>query len=207
MARKRDPKASREAIEGAAAALFAEQGYAGTSTSQIAREAGVAEGTIFRHFKTKKALLLGVMAPMIRRFFAPIATRSLRAVLERRYDRLEDFLETLWLDRVELVRGHPHMVRILLQELSLQPEVAAIVKDVFGEHVLPYFGAQLQWLRDDGLLDPTLADAVVLRHIITTIASSLVLHSVYDLPLEGGLEEQGRTVVRLLSGALSPRAS
>lgn len=38
----------------AAIQAFAEKGYASTSTSEIAKNAGVAEGTIFRHYKTKK---------------------------------------------------------------------------------------------------------------------------------------------------------
>lgn len=38
----------------AAVEMFAEKGYAATSTSEIAKKAGVAEGTIFRHYKTKK---------------------------------------------------------------------------------------------------------------------------------------------------------
>ncbi|MEL6721105.1 MAG: helix-turn-helix domain-containing protein [Bacteroidota bacterium] len=37
--------------------LFANQGYNATSTSKIAKEAGVSEGLIFRHFKNKKGLL------------------------------------------------------------------------------------------------------------------------------------------------------
>ena len=40
---------------------FAEKGYSATSTSEIAKKAGVAEGTIFRHYKTKKDLLLAIV--------------------------------------------------------------------------------------------------------------------------------------------------
>ena len=37
--------------------LFAKQGIKQTSTSQITAEVGVAEGTLFRHFPTKQALI------------------------------------------------------------------------------------------------------------------------------------------------------
>lgn len=43
----------RDAILRTAARLFAERGFANTPTILLAQEAGVAEGTIFRHFKTK----------------------------------------------------------------------------------------------------------------------------------------------------------
>lgn len=42
--------------------LFAEQGYDRTPTSQIAREASVSEGLIFRHFTNKEGLLKAIIA-------------------------------------------------------------------------------------------------------------------------------------------------
>ncbi len=48
----------RDTILKTAARLFAERGFNNTSTSLLAREAGVAEGTIFRHFKAKDDIFL-----------------------------------------------------------------------------------------------------------------------------------------------------
>ena len=45
----------------AALKLFANEGYAATSTSKVAKEAGVSEGLIFRHFTNKEGLLQAVM--------------------------------------------------------------------------------------------------------------------------------------------------
>jgi AcrR family transcriptional regulator len=44
-----------------AAELFSQQGYEGTKTSQIAREAGVNEAIIFRHFTNKEELYWAVL--------------------------------------------------------------------------------------------------------------------------------------------------
>ena len=44
----------------AAQKLFARRGYDGTTTRDLAQEAGVAEGTLFRHFENKKAILIEV---------------------------------------------------------------------------------------------------------------------------------------------------
>lgn len=44
----------------AARRLFARRGYGGTTTRDLAQEAGVAEGTLFRHFENKKAILVRV---------------------------------------------------------------------------------------------------------------------------------------------------
>ena len=51
---------TRTRILQAAQRLFARQGYDGTTTRDLAQAAGVAEGTLFRHFPNKKAILVEV---------------------------------------------------------------------------------------------------------------------------------------------------
>jgi len=47
----------KDLILKAALELFAEQGFRGTSTAQIAKHAGVATGTLFHHFASKEELI------------------------------------------------------------------------------------------------------------------------------------------------------
>lgn len=51
---------TRNRILQAAQRLFARVGYDATTTKDLAAEAGVAEGTLFRHFSNKKAILVEV---------------------------------------------------------------------------------------------------------------------------------------------------
>ena len=51
---------TRQRILRAARRLFASRGYNGTTTRELASTAGVAEGTLFRHFENKKAILIEV---------------------------------------------------------------------------------------------------------------------------------------------------
>jgi AcrR family transcriptional regulator len=51
-----DAEERRKAIVQAAVPLFARDGFAGTTTREIAEAAGISEGLLFRHFPTKKAL-------------------------------------------------------------------------------------------------------------------------------------------------------
>ncbi|HLP87876.1 MAG TPA: TetR/AcrR family transcriptional regulator [Nostocaceae cyanobacterium] len=51
---------TRDRILQAAQKLFASQGFDGTTTRDLAQAAGVAEGTLFRHFTNKKAILVEV---------------------------------------------------------------------------------------------------------------------------------------------------
>jgi AcrR family transcriptional regulator len=51
---------TKKRILQAAQKLFARSGYDGTTTRELATAAGVAEGTLFRHFDNKKAILIEV---------------------------------------------------------------------------------------------------------------------------------------------------
>lgn len=50
-------RTKKQAILETALQLFVSQGFHGTSTATIAREAGVATGTLFHHFPSKEQLL------------------------------------------------------------------------------------------------------------------------------------------------------
>lgn len=51
---------TRNRILESAQRLFASKGFDGTTTRELAETAGVAEGTLFRHFPNKKAILVEV---------------------------------------------------------------------------------------------------------------------------------------------------
>lgn len=51
----------QENILRAALELFANEGFNATSTSKVARQAGVSEGLIFRHFGNKEGLLQAIL--------------------------------------------------------------------------------------------------------------------------------------------------
>ncbi|MFN8499599.1 MAG: TetR/AcrR family transcriptional regulator [Anaerolineae bacterium] len=59
--RQLQAQARREQIIEAAIALFAQQGFDGTSTRQIAASVGVTEGLIFHYFPTKADLVSAVL--------------------------------------------------------------------------------------------------------------------------------------------------
>jgi AcrR family transcriptional regulator len=58
---------TRDRILTAAVDLFAEQGYDGTSVSQVITRAGVAKGGFYHHFPSKEALLYEVYGDLIGR--------------------------------------------------------------------------------------------------------------------------------------------
>ena len=112
-ARRRPPARTR--LLAAAARIFARDGLTGATTRAIAREAGVNEVTLFRHFQTKDRLLAAVVGQNFGPGAGPALARSLpvtanlRADLlahARRYDRLLE--ENLPLIRAMIGEIHHH---------------------------------------------------------------------------------------------------
>jgi AcrR family transcriptional regulator len=66
-----DAQHNRAAILAAAEAVFAERGPQ-ASTQEVATRAGVAVGTVFRHFPTKTDLLRAIMKELLQRLSAQV---------------------------------------------------------------------------------------------------------------------------------------
>jgi AcrR family transcriptional regulator len=57
----------RARLKTAALALFGEKGYDGTSIDEVAHRAGLAVGSFYQHFRSKRQLLLVLMDDLLER--------------------------------------------------------------------------------------------------------------------------------------------
>ncbi len=69
MAKNNSKNGKFEQILAAGVKVFAEQGYSGSTVSAIAREAGVADGTIYLYFKNKEDILAQFVRGQSQKFF------------------------------------------------------------------------------------------------------------------------------------------
>ncbi len=104
--------------------LFSERNYATVSTSDIAREAGVARGLLHHYFGTKRDLYLEVVRSLLRMPSGPVplqsADRSLESVISDSVER--------WMEMLERNRG-TWLAVLGAQGLGSDPEVEAILDD------------------------------------------------------------------------------
>ena len=132
--KKLTPK--QEQILKAAVEVFAEKGYASSSTSEIAARANVAEGTIFRHYKTKKELLISIVQPFMRGFALPFfAAHFVRDVFDTPPEKLEDLLKSLLKNRFEFVKENAPLLKIVLQEMAFHSELKEQFQEVFLQEI------------------------------------------------------------------------
>lgn len=109
--------------------LFAEKGYSNTSTAEISKMAGVAEGTIFKHYGTKENLLLSLLVPFLRDFLPVMADELVEDLM---YEEIsfEDFLRNLLKNRTEFFLENREIFQIFIKEL--------IYKEDLKNELLPY---------------------------------------------------------------------
>lgn len=101
---------------------FAEKGYSNTSTAEIAKKAGVAEGTIFKHYGTKENLLLSIMVPFIKDFF-PVKIDELIGNLMNDKCSFEEFLRALLTDRNAFLAENREIFQVVVKEIFYKEEL------------------------------------------------------------------------------------
>lgn len=107
----------------AALEIFAQKGYQGTSTREIAEKAGIAEGTIFRYFKTKKELLLRLASVILEKSLAPFILKSIEELLRKnRGLPVEDLIRLIVKDRLGLFRANARYIQFFAYELQYNEE-------------------------------------------------------------------------------------
>ncbi|HZG61340.1 MAG TPA: TetR/AcrR family transcriptional regulator [Anoxybacillus sp.] len=185
----------------AAIEMFAEKGYAATSTSEIAKRAGVAEGTIFRHYKTKKDLLLAIITPTVTKVVAPfLAKEFVKEVFEHQYQSYEDFIRALMKNRYDFVKKHLPLIRIFWQEIAFHSEIKEQFQAIFTENVYEKFKKIVEYFQSKGeIID--IPPASVIRMTITTIAGFLYTRFLFLPEKEWDDEnEMERTIQFLMHG-------
>ncbi|QWG33674.1 TetR/AcrR family transcriptional regulator [Bacillus mycoides] len=137
----------------AAVDMFGEKGYASTSTSEIAKRAGVAEGTIFRYYKTKKDLLFAVVMPTLTKFAAPFFVQAFaKEIFKTEYESYEVLLRVIIQNRFEFAKKHFPMIKILIQEVPFQPELKSEIQQLIETELLVHFKKLIAKFQEEGTI-------------------------------------------------------
>lgn len=182
----------------AAIEMFAEKGYSATSTSEIAKRAGVAEGTIFRHYKTKKDLLLAIVTPTLIKSVAPfLAKEFVKEVFENEYHHFEDFVRALLKNRYEFVKKYLPVIRIFLQEMAFHAEIKEPFKRIFMTHVYEKFKRIIEHFQRKGEIISIPPESVI-RMTITTIAGFIITQLIVLPHHKGNAEQEEAEIERTI---------
>jgi len=189
----------------AAIHVFAEKGFSGASTSEIAERAGVAEATIFKHYRTKKGLLLRLVIPAIARVASPYIANPVLQILNQ--DKpMEEILRELVIDRKQLIERNWKTMRIILVESLFHPEIREALKEHVAKAVVSLATEKLEKLKSQGKLRADLPNHVILRGAMSQVAAYLMAsHVLPELLATGEEEEEIGWIVDMLLNGISPK--
>jgi AcrR family transcriptional regulator len=137
----------RQALVEAALAVFSSGSYAGATTAEIAREAGVSEPILYRHFGSKRELYFACLDE---------AWRRIRCKLEMRIEELGP--EAAWREmRVSAMRDMKTLLPSLwmqaITEAGEDPEIRRFVRKHMRE-VHDFFAGCLGRVQETGAIPP-----------------------------------------------------
>jgi len=201
----------QKAIIRAAVELFSEKGYAATSTREIANRAGVAEGTIFKQYPTKKDLMLWITGRIIRTALLPLISSGISELLEKPYSSREEFLAAFLQNRIDLMQEGIPLLKIIFQEMPFQPEIRAMmIKQV---KKIP-FGAIVEKLRTietsnspmgSAPPDTNFTEEELIQILMTNIVGFFILRNIIipELFPKSRLKKDAATLARFINKGIS----
>jgi len=190
-------KNARQRILGAAAESFQSLGYARTTTRAIAKNAGVAEVTLFRHFGDKQTIFKNV----IQQIGGGVNFEMLEAQLS---DDLEADLQLVSQHALRFFIEQQDAIRMLMFEAIHFPEMkAALAQNPRGmiELLDRYFHKQ----SDAGNLQVINPQITAQTFMSMIFGYAVGMHPVKELlPMDIPVEEMTAEFVRIFLAALRP---
>jgi AcrR family transcriptional regulator len=112
--------------------LFAKHGFDGTTTKQLAEDAGVAEGTLFRHFVNKKAILaevatqgwIEILTDLLTELSEMGSSKAIAQVMKHRMMHMRDNVDLLRVCFIEVQFHEDLRDRIQTEVIEKMTDVA-----------------------------------------------------------------------------------
>ncbi len=138
---------TQQKIINAAIKVFSEKGFEGATTSEIAQEAGVAEGTIFRHFGTKKGILQGILISAVTSFQKPQIMTYLAELIEKGDART---LVHVIKEQLNAIQQQLPLLKMLFYEAQFHTEVQEIIVDRIAKPILDLLSQSIEKQKNMG---------------------------------------------------------
>jgi AcrR family transcriptional regulator len=188
----------REQIMAAATQVFSQRGFAGARIKDIARAAGIAEGTIYLYFRDKRDLISGIVAAAAHSLAARMA--DLSGDDERA--AIAEIIE----DRLTLMREKGALIKVVLARGLVDEEVAEVLREGVLGPVTDLLASRIRAKQREGRLrqvDPIVAARVLMA---ATLAFGVLSPALGDERLPHSEKRIAAEVADLLVNGMRSRS-
>ncbi|MEM2892013.1 MAG: helix-turn-helix domain-containing protein [Thermoplasmata archaeon] len=174
-------RGTRDRILDAALEVFAEKGFTGATTKEIARRARVNEVTVFRLFKTKKAL-----------FGATMLERSALGQVRKSVSNdlllpLEELMARNMKAVLSVLRSNKHFFAIMLADGWRNPRTKAILNEMGVQRGLDFVTSMMAQLMEAGKIrrvDPRIPARMMMGALQSYFLMTDLLEGIRASPTE-----------------------
>ncbi len=191
-------QARRNQILDAAATVFAEKGFHRTTTKEIARTAGVSEGTIYNYFSNKSDLLIGIMTRLA----------EVEALNEELMDALQgdvrDFFVAVFRNRADSIQQGQEMLKAILPEVMVNPDLSQQFSQQFVRRISTLLEQYVQARIEMGDIRPVNVPLAT-RAVQGMFVGLIVLRILGDEYLLSEWEDVPEVLATLIFDGLNPK--
>ena len=170
----------RERILTAAERIFARRGFFAAKVSDVAKEAGVADGTIYLYFKSKDDLLISVFERRMQQVNETL--RKAVANIASPREQLRAFVKTY----LQLVHDEPTAVEVLTIELRQSSKFMKEYENPQFADFLRLLGGIIAAAQDKGEIDGSIPAHVAARMIFGVLDELALAWVLAKQPLGSG---------------------
>jgi AcrR family transcriptional regulator len=181
----------------AAIAVMSAQGYPRTTIKQIAREAGIADGTIYNYFRNKEAILIAIIQQITE---AEMRDLQFQAGQEM---TLRTFVAMYVRHRMDEIAADLPAIKIMLAETMVNPDLAATVYHDVYEPAFTVAEEFFAGLVAQGML-PAQDPAFLVRAFAAPVFGIMMLRALGDEHVAANWTGYVDIIVDLLLNGLAP---
>jgi len=161
--------------------LFSKKGFNAATSKEIAKDAGISEGTIFKYFKTKKDILKAILIHLISMLSEKIVLKGIKDIFNDAKERdIKTVLKKVIYDRIKMVDKIYPMAQIIFMEALLHEEIRDAIYNNIIKNALNMFIEFYSEMSQKNILRKDIDPMVVFRSILANIAIFIAQRKIFS---------------------------
>ena len=187
----------------AAIEIFSKKGYSAATTKEIAQAADVAEGTIFRYYKTKKSILDAIVRYFIDAM-SDVAIKPVEDIFRDAHSKdLRQILRDLIKDRLSAADRLYPVMSIVLTEILFHEDLKNLLFEKFVRRAVEAFSTFQTIMVSRGMIRSGLPAEAVFRSMFANILVYVAQHKLFPQSSQADMEKEFDTIIDIIFNGIA----
>lgn len=180
--------------------LFSGKGFEETTTKDISTLAGVSEGTVYKVYKTKQAILDAIIAPFIKQELPEMVDDVKDLINSERNIPVKEYFRMIAADRFKLINDNKKLLRVVIRSMLIENTAKEIITERIFKMIFGDFNSVIKYYQDQGEIEKKPVTEIL--HVIVGIIASYAVPVILGIENKINVEEAANNVSHYLTKAL-----